>query len=272
VCVRVSACGWLWDFVCVCVHFCAYVCKLAQVCERMCVCMWVCECVHVWSHACERQRVRERVCVLVLSLRLHTYLHEHTFFFTLLNVILTHMHACHALVGFTLSSMHMHNDFVVSLFFLLAFSAPFSYLFPFACVKMRVFTFEWMCVHMCIQICAYVHACPCVVVSVQERKSETENVGEIVFYISQLAYTQRGVWKRSCECNVVHANASKSRIITNNINTHYLSCYICVCECARDRERQRDSEQQCECVLCLSACTLYAKTFTHTAAFSNFSH
>jgi hypothetical protein len=124
---------------------------------------------------------------------------------------------------------------------------------------------------MCIQVRACVHACPCVVVSVQERKSERENVCEIVLYISQLAYTQRGVWERSCECNVVRANASKSKMITNHINTHYLSCCICVCVCARDRERQKDSEQKSACVLCLSACTLYAKTFTHTAALWNIS-
>ena len=49
-----------------------------------------------------------------------------------------------------------------------------------------------MCLHM-RRVCAYVPACPFVVVSVKERKSERENVCEIVLYISQLAYTQRGV-------------------------------------------------------------------------------
>ena len=91
--------------------------------------------------------------MLVLSLRLHAYTHAHTFFFTLLSVIQSHMHACHALVGCTHSRMHTHNDFVLSLFFLLAFSAPFSdvFSFVFACVEMRV----CVCLHLneCVCIC-----------------------------------------------------------------------------------------------------------------------
>ena len=112
---------------------------------------------------------------------------------------------------------------------------------------------------MCIQVCAYVHACACVVVSVRERKSERESVCEIVFYVSQLAYTQRGVWKRSCACKCVDKQDY------NKTYQHTVS----LCECARDRDRQRDRQQKSACVMCLSACTLFANTFTHTAGLPN---
>jgi len=62
---------------------------------------------------------------------------------------------------------------------------------------------------------------------------------------------------------------SMSRFSHAHINTQYLCFCVCVCECARDRDKQTDRKQKSACVLCLSACTSIAHTFTHTAGLPN---
>jgi len=114
---------------------------------------------------------------------------------------------------------------------------------------------------MCIQVYAYVHAWACVVVSKRERKSERERVWDIVFYVSQLAYTQSGVWKRRCACKCVEKQDY------NKTYQHTLSLFLhmCLWVCKRQRDRETDSKRVHAC--CVSQLAHY--TFTHTAAFSN---
>ena len=256
VCVRVSACGWLWVFVCVCVCFCAYACRFVQVCERVCVCTWVCECVHVWLYAFERERGRdgESVFLFCLSDCMYTrkWFHTHTFFLTLLSVTNTHMHACHAHVGFTHSSMHMHNTFFLPPFFPLSFSAPFSDV----CFRLfrRVLGCVCVCLHMnqFVCICVFRYTRMCMRGHVWLWVSEKERVGEkefeTLYFMSHSLHIHRVEFEREG----VRANALKSKIITKHINTHYLCFCICVYECARDRETERQTAKECMRVVSLN--------------------
>ena len=128
-------------------------------------------------------------------------------------------------------------------------------------MRVCVFAYESICVHMCIQVYAYVHAWACVVVSKRERKSGRERVWDIVFYVSQLAYTQSGVWKRRCACKCVEKQDY------NKTYQHTLSLFLhmCLWVCKRQRDRETDSKRVHAC--CVSQLAHY--TFTHTAALSN---
>lgn len=117
-----------------------------------------------------------------------------------------------------------------------------------------------MCVHMCIQVCGYVHACAYVVVSARERKSERESVCEIVFYVSQLAYTQRGVWKRSCACKCIDKQDH------NKTYQHTVSLFLrmCLWVCKRQRQTERQPAKECMRVVSLSLHIICKYIYTHS--------